>query len=254
MVEISLNEAQSQLTTLADKTVAGESFVVTKEGIPVVALKTYEEPKKCRRIGFMKGRMTVPDDFDTMMADEIEEMFYGKDSTPLFPDNGWPLREIDPNHPFMKGWIPMPEENIHVLIDRAIEELKKKRMKILLDTNILIGSALANLPPKIRRFIEDDSYTFLFSPISIMEVVIKSRKNLPDFIVDPLSFYDELLEVGYEELPVISRHSLMVGSLPFLHKDPFDRLLLAQATCEGISFLTTDKILAKYNGVVVFVG
>jgi len=127
-------------------------------------------------------------------------------------------------------------------------------MKILLDTNILLKSAQGNLPTKAKRYYEDKSNTLLFSPISIMEIVIKSRKKLPDFIVNPLSFYDGLIKVGYEELLVTSRHSLMVESLPFLHKDPFDRLLLAQATSEGISFLTTDNILAKYNGVVVFVG
>jgi len=127
-------------------------------------------------------------------------------------------------------------------------------MRILLDTNVLLRVGTDTLPPKAIPYIDDESNTLLFSPISIMEIVIKSRKKLPDFRIDPLTFYNKLLLAGYKELPVISRHSLMIESLPYLHKDPFDRLLLAQATCEGISFLTIDKILAKYRGVVVFVG
>jgi len=77
MEEIDINEAQPQINALVDRATAGESFIFTKEGKPVVTLQAYEEPKRCSRRGFMKGLMTVPDDFDTMMADEIAEMFYG---------------------------------------------------------------------------------------------------------------------------------------------------------------------------------
>jgi len=77
MEEINIDEMQTQIVTLVDRATAGESFVFTKEGKPVATLEAYEEPQKDPRIGFMKGHISVPDDFDTMMADEIAEMFYG---------------------------------------------------------------------------------------------------------------------------------------------------------------------------------
>jgi len=127
-------------------------------------------------------------------------------------------------------------------------------MVILLDTQILILAGSKNLPQKAKQYYIDKRYKLLFSPISIYEIVVKSRKGLPNFNVDPAAFYSELLRVGYEELPVNSHHSLMVGTLPMIHKDPFDRILLAQAYSEGIQFLTADKELAKYSGSIIYVG
>jgi len=125
MVEISIDDVQTQFPALVERTVAGESFIVTKDGQPLVTISAYQEPKKCPRIGFMEGQFTVPDDFNTMMADEIEEMFYGEDRKPLFPDNGFPIREIDPSCTFMQGSIPMPDD-IHGLIDNAIKRFMEK--------------------------------------------------------------------------------------------------------------------------------
>jgi len=79
MEEISIDEVQTQLSALVERAVAGEPFIITKDGQPLVTVSAYEEPKKCPRIGSMKGLISVPEDFDTMMADEIEEMFYGND-------------------------------------------------------------------------------------------------------------------------------------------------------------------------------
>ena len=127
-------------------------------------------------------------------------------------------------------------------------------MKILLDTHLLIWTAAGNPPAKAVRYIEDKANTLLFSSASIWEVTIKNGLNRADFAVDPAALYNGLLSAGYEELPVISRHTLLVGSLPMLHKDPFDRILLAQAASEGIIFLTADEVVAQYPGSVVFVG
>jgi len=127
-------------------------------------------------------------------------------------------------------------------------------MKILLDTHILLWALAGKLPPKAIPYIRDSRYTHFFSPISIMEIVIKNRKGRPDFQMDAAFIYNELLKVGYIELPVTSHHALMVGSLPLIHKDPLDRLLLAQAQSEGIPFLTYDKEIAKYPGYIVYVG
>ena len=126
-------------------------------------------------------------------------------------------------------------------------------MKILLDTQLLLFAAEGNVPQKAVRYIENKANILLFSSASIWEITIKSGLNRADFNVDPTALYNGLLSAGYEELPIISRHTLTVQSLPTLHKDPFDRILLAQAISEGITFITTDDILRKYPGSVIFV-
>jgi len=81
---VNIHEAKTNLSRLMEKVARGESFIIAKAGKPigkVVPIDEAEKPKK-RRIGFMKGMIKVPEDFDTMMADEIEEMFYGGD---IFP-------------------------------------------------------------------------------------------------------------------------------------------------------------------------
>jgi len=95
--------------------------------------------------------------------------------------------------------------------------------------------------------------TLLFSPASIWEVVIKRGLGREDFSVDPASLYSGLLTAGYEELPITGRHALLVSNLPPLHKDPFDRILLAQAASEGIPLLTSDSVLAQYPGSLIFI-
>ena len=127
-------------------------------------------------------------------------------------------------------------------------------MRILLDTQLLIWTAAGSPPSKAVRYIEDKANTLLFSSASIWEITIKSELNRVDFKIDPAALYNGLLGAGYVELPVISRHALLVRNLPLLHKDPFDRILLAQAASEGITFLTADKIVAQYPGSVVFIG
>lgn len=79
METVNIHEAKTHLSRLIEKAAKGEAFIIAKAGKPMVKVVPIEEkevPKK-RRIGFMKGEIVVPDDFDTMMADEIEEMFYG---------------------------------------------------------------------------------------------------------------------------------------------------------------------------------
>ncbi|MDR1206148.1 MAG: type II toxin-antitoxin system VapC family toxin [Peptococcaceae bacterium] len=127
-------------------------------------------------------------------------------------------------------------------------------MRLLLDTHIILWAAADELPPAARQYIDDLSNTLLFSPASLWEVVIKNGLGRDDFNVNPVLLYNGLIASGYEEMPVSARHALFVSSLPPLHKDPFDRILLAQAASEGIPFLTADKALAAYPGSVVFVG
>ncbi|MEE3644393.1 MULTISPECIES: type II toxin-antitoxin system VapC family toxin [Pectobacteriaceae] len=71
-----------------------------------------------------------------------------------------------------------------------------------------------------------------------------------DFQVDVRLLRRGLLDNGYSELPIASEHVVSVESLPAVYKDPFDRLLVAQATMEGITLLTTDALVARYPGPI----
>ena len=124
-------------------------------------------------------------------------------------------------------------------------------MRLLLDTNILIWAAEGRLPKEAARYIGDMSNTLLFSTASIWEIVIKNGLGRDDFHVDPTSLYSGLLKAGYEELAVTGRHALLVSSLPLLHKDPFDRILLAQSAYECIPLLTSDEAIKQYPGHII---
>ncbi|MDR1158212.1 MAG: type II toxin-antitoxin system VapC family toxin [Oscillospiraceae bacterium] len=127
-------------------------------------------------------------------------------------------------------------------------------MRLLLDTHILLWAATGELPAGAKRYIEDMSNTLLFSPASLWEIVIKTKLQRTDFVIDPVLLYNGLIASGYEEMPISTRHALFVASLPPFHKDPFDRILLAQAAVEGVSLLTADNTLARYQSSVIFVG
>ncbi len=126
-------------------------------------------------------------------------------------------------------------------------------MRLLLDTNILIWSSQNNLPPKAMRYVEDDDNTLYFSAASIWEIVIKHGLKRTDFVVDPTLLRNGLLESRYQELPVTGQHTLLVRTLPDLHKDPFDRILIAQAASEGMTLLTSDAMIARYPGSVIYI-
>ena len=126
-------------------------------------------------------------------------------------------------------------------------------MKILLDTHLLLRVAVGELPNDASRYIEDANNMLMFSPASIWEVVIKQGLGRKDFAVDPALLYNGLIKAGYQELPITGKHTLLVSALPNHHKDPFDRILLAQAASEGITFLTADKALTQYPGSILFI-
>ena len=127
-------------------------------------------------------------------------------------------------------------------------------MTALLDTHVLIWAAAGKLPPNALPYFDNEANILLFSPASIWEIVIKSGLGRPDFSIDPSALYNGLVSAGYKELPVTSRHALLVKTLPMLHKDPFDRILLAQAAFEGLVFITADRTLTRYPGFIVYVG
>jgi PIN domain nuclease of toxin-antitoxin system len=128
-------------------------------------------------------------------------------------------------------------------------------MKLLLDTHLLLWAAGQpdRLSAAARRLIADSRNDLQFSAASIWEVVIKHGIGRNDFQIDPRLLRRGLLDNGYSELPVLSDHVVVVDSLPPIHKDPFDRLLVAQATVEGVTFLTADSVVAQYPGPVQMV-
>ena len=125
-------------------------------------------------------------------------------------------------------------------------------MKILLDTHLLLWAAGQpdRLSPEARKLIDNPANELLFSAASLWEVVIKRGLGRDDFKVDARVLRRGLLDNGYSELPVVSDHVVAIDSLPAIHKDPFDRVLIAQATVEGIALLTTDSLVAKYPGPI----
>ena len=97
----------------------------------------------------------------------------------------------------------------------------------------------------------DPDNQLVFSAVNIWEVVVKHGLKRPDFNVDALVFRRQLLDAGYEEIPVTSLHALELAGLPLIHRDPFDRLLIAQAMAEGMRLLTADRQIAFYPGPVL---
>ncbi|MBN8481418.1 MAG: type II toxin-antitoxin system VapC family toxin [Xanthomonadales bacterium] len=125
-------------------------------------------------------------------------------------------------------------------------------MKLLLDTHLLLWAAGApkKLSAAARRAIGDPRNTACFSAASLWEIAIKQSLGREDFRVDPGVLRRGLIENGYLEIPVDGEHAVAVGVLPPLHKDPFDRILLAQAVVEGMLLLTSDAQVAQYPGPV----
>ena len=125
-------------------------------------------------------------------------------------------------------------------------------MKLLLDTHMLLWAAGEpdRLPLSAVAEIENASNDLLFSPASLWEVAIKRGLGRDDFTVDPRLLRRGLLDNGYQELPITSEHAVAIDGLPPIHKDPFDRILVAQAIVEGITLLTVDDVVAHYPGPI----
>ncbi|MCL2029338.1 MAG: type II toxin-antitoxin system VapC family toxin [Deltaproteobacteria bacterium] len=128
-------------------------------------------------------------------------------------------------------------------------------MKLLLDTQMIIWATFwpELLSIQARRLIADEDNEIYFSPASLWEVAIKSALNRPSFQVDSRVLRAQLLESDYHEIAITGLHATAVGDLPLLHKDPFDRLLLAQAKTESISLITSDATLSAYPAPVILV-
>lgn len=125
-------------------------------------------------------------------------------------------------------------------------------MSVLLDTHILLWAAAGSdrLPDAARRLIEDRSTLLLFSAASLWEIAIKSSLRRDDFQIDAKLLYRGLLDSGYVELPVTGSHAAAITSLPPIHRDPFDRILVAQAVTEHLTLVTADETVARYSAAI----
>jgi PIN domain nuclease of toxin-antitoxin system len=125
-------------------------------------------------------------------------------------------------------------------------------MKLLLDTHLLLWGAVKpeRVPVAARAMIEDPARQLVFSAASLWEIAIKRSLGRTDFQVDPALLRRNLLDNDYTELAVTGRHAVAVAGLPALHRDPFDRMLVAQATADGLLLLTMDPVVARYPGPI----
>lgn len=123
-------------------------------------------------------------------------------------------------------------------------------MRLLLDTHIILW-VLADHPalPKAARKYIDKAELVYASPVSVWEMHIKITLGKLDLNADDLP--QRLADSGFEPLPVTWEHAHALGRLPLIHRDPFDRLLIAQTISEPLKFLTADKLLAEYSELVV---
>ncbi|MBI4922497.1 MAG: type II toxin-antitoxin system VapC family toxin [Devosia nanyangense] len=125
-------------------------------------------------------------------------------------------------------------------------------MRALLDTHFLLWVAgpAGRLPAEVWEIIADDENELLFSTASLWEIAIKHSLGQGDFQVNPGVLRRELLADNYVELPILGEHAVTVATLPRIHGDPFDRMLVAQAIVEGVELLTVDAQLARYPGPI----
>ncbi len=129
-------------------------------------------------------------------------------------------------------------------------------MRILLDTHVLLW-ALAEperLDHDTRAAIRSGTNEVLFSAASIWEIAIKAGLRRTDFAVDPAEIVREARDAGLTELALLSNAAVLVAELPLLHRDPFDRVLIAQAIAEPAFLYTADPRLAPYSKLVRQIG
>jgi PIN domain nuclease of toxin-antitoxin system len=126
----------------------------------------------------------------------------------------------------------------------------------LLDTQLLLWLAItpARLPSAVREALSDRRSPFLFSVASLWEVAIKTSLGKPGFQVDAGQLRSGLRQQGLEEVAITAEHCLAVQHLPWIHRDPFDRLLVAQAVHAELTLLTADRTLSGYGPQMVWVG
>ncbi len=126
---------------------------------------------------------------------------------------------------------------------------------LLLDTHLLLWAAFepGRLSAKAAKTLQSRDTPLAFSLATLWAVAIKTSLGRPDFSVEPGLLHRALLAEGFVEIPIKAQHLVRVASLPWVHRDPFDRLLVAQAMEEGLSLLTADATLKRYGRFVKLV-
>ena len=125
-------------------------------------------------------------------------------------------------------------------------------MRILVDTHLLLWAVASSrrLPKRARSAILDPANEVFYSAASVWEVAIKSGLRRRDFTVNVSAFVRALGQGGFIELPVTATHASRVAALPSVHRDPFDRMLVAQAVAEPMTLLTNDPVLQGYGSLI----
>ena len=125
-------------------------------------------------------------------------------------------------------------------------------MRLLVDTHLLLWAAARSrrLPKEARRLLESTTNEVHYSAASLWEIAIKLGLRRTEFQVDLGRLLIALSEMGFLELPVTGAHVERVAALPPVHKDPFDRMLVAQSLSEPLVLLTNDEVLGGYGEVV----
>ncbi len=128
-------------------------------------------------------------------------------------------------------------------------------MKFLVDTHILIWAVLnsSKLSDRARAVLNQADGEYCFSAASIWEIALKRMKHPDQFPVSACEARELFISAGFEELSVSSSHCAEVESLPPIHGDPFDRILIAQALREGMKLVTHDRMVVQYGDVAVAV-
>jgi len=123
---------------------------------------------------------------------------------------------------------------------------------LLLDTQLVLWMVLApeRLSRAARRLIEARSQPLAFSDVTLWEVSLKTSLGRPGFDVDARQLQTALLAEGLEEMAIKPLHLFALAHLPWVHRDPFDRMLIAQAQTEGIVLMTADATLKRYGHAV----
>lgn len=125
-------------------------------------------------------------------------------------------------------------------------------MAFLLDTHLVLWAAFEpdRLSAKARALLQSREQALAFSLATVWEVAIKTSLKRADFSVDPAALHAGLLAAGFAELAIEAHHLSRVAQLPWIHRDPFDRLLIGQALAEGMKLLTVDATLKGYGKFV----
>jgi PIN domain nuclease of toxin-antitoxin system len=124
--------------------------------------------------------------------------------------------------------------------------------RFLVDTQLLLWNVYGSrkLPPRVARLFRDGRHQFFYSAASLWEIAIKAARGRDDFAADTAAIRDALEANGFHELPVTAQHAVTVATLPQVHGDPFDRMLVAQSISEPMALITSDERLAAYPGTI----